>query len=535
MQSHESVKAKTQLKKSTRARAAHGEFVRKSKQSALNKRRRLPDEGVEDMDDLEFQKLLQALAASPEHTLPILEQMKTGLSACSAERLDRVAESGVIPILLELLERPSSTTMELTQILWCLTFITSGLYEHTRAVLPAVPTLLSFVETPELAEHAAWTLGNIAADCEEFRLHLIRHGAIPPLVEHLHHPQNADMLKVSLWALSNMARGTQTSAKAFFDQDIGAVALALLQANETPDVVQELLWLLSFLTAKEDKYLHWLLEHDLLGGLLHHVDDKDSHVLTPLLRVCGNICSVGPDAAEWQLPYIHALASEPRFLFMLKRLLQLDHDPQVVAEAAWVTSNLAARDVSVVNTLVQHDFVQRLGLCFRDGGYETRKEASFALYNIAVTAAYAPLVVEQDVLDGFVALLTVADPNVVANALSFVEHVLRHVPQGVFLVESAGGIDALESVQDGASDYLATKAEQLVNEFYGETYDAPLSPTSTSAPSSSTSGILLIIKHSHPHYHLAISFQGPPSSSSGGGGMGRGAHMTRPAWATQQH
>ncbi|KAH9189036.1 hypothetical protein AeNC1_008990 [Aphanomyces euteiches] len=512
MQNHESVKAKSQLKKSTRARTAHIDFVRKSKQSALNKRRRLPSqEDVEDMDDLEFQKLLQQLAASPEHTLPILEKMKEGLAVCSPERLDNVAESGVVPLLIDLLERPSSTTMELTQVLWCLTHITSGLYEHTKLVLPAVPTLLSFLQNPDLAEHAAWTLGNIAADCEEFRLHLIRHGAIAPLVEHLRHPQPA-MLKVSLWALSNMARGVQTPAKAFFDHDIGPIALTLLQANDTPDVVQELLWLLAFLTAKEDKYLHWLLEHGLWVGLLHHLEDKDPHVLTPLLRVCGNICCVGPNAASWQLPYIQSMVAEPRFLYMIKRLLSADGDPHAVAESAWVVSNLAARDVAVVDLLLQYEFLPRLAQVFRDGSYEIRKEAAFALTNIAVTASYVTKVVEFEVLDGFVSLLTVADTTVVANALQFIEQVLRQVPRGVYLVECHGGIDALESVQDGQSDQLSTKAEQLMNEFYGETYDSPMSPPNSA-------------DHKTPPAFQA----GPPV-----GGMGRGAHMTRPAWATQQ-
>ncbi|RHY15618.1 hypothetical protein DYB36_005630 [Aphanomyces astaci] len=421
MSNHESVKAKSQLKKSTRARTAHTDFVRKSKQVTLNKRRRLPSQDMDsDMDDVEFQKLVQALLASPEHTLPILEKLKAGLSVCSAARLDNVAESGVIPILIDLLERPSSTTMELTQVLWCLTFITSGLYEHTKAVLPAVPTLLTFLQNADLAEHAAWTLGNIAADCEEFRLHLIRHGAIAPLVEHLHHPQPA-MLKgtyvshgsvfskpsvifhcaVSLWALSNMARGVQTSAKAFFDHDIGSILLALLHANDTPDVVQELLWLLSFLTAKEDKYLRWLLDHDLWTGLLHHLDSKDPAILTPLLRVTGNLCCVTPEAAAWQPPYIHTIASELRFLYMLKRLLWLDNDSYVHL------SNLAARDAGVVASLVQHDFIPRLAMCFRDGGYDIRKEAAFALTNIAVTSpSYAEQIVVLDVLDGFVHLLS---------------------------------------------------------------------------------------------------------------------------------
>ncbi|OQS07474.1 importin subunit alpha [Thraustotheca clavata] len=502
----EPIKAKNTLKKSTRGRTAHADSVRKSKQSALNKRRRLPSQEMEDVDDLEFQSLLLVLASDQENNiLEALQGLKAALSVFNAERMDKVAESGVIPILVKLLERPASSTVELITVLWCLTFITSGLYEHTKLVLPAVPTLLNFLQNPELAEHAAWTLGNIAADCEEFRLYLIRHGAIPPLIQLLK-PHDTEMLKVCLWSLCNMARGVHTPAKSFFDHGIGPILLELLQANETPEVVQELLWVLSFLTAKEDKALQWLLDNNLIAGLLQYFEATDEPVLIPLLRVCGNIASIAPDhhTDSWQVAHIQTLASQPRFLYMLKRVLTTSSDSHVVAEAAWVVSNFAARDASIVEILVQYELLSPVAHGFLEGGYEVRKETSFALANIArTTKSLLDQVLAFDgLLEGFIHLLLVADVDVVTNALYFLQHVLVNVPQSVYMIESFGGIDALESIQDQDSGANSRLANQLIDQFYGDDYDPIVSPKANTVPAFDE--------------RLA--------------GAGRGAHMTKPAW-----
>ncbi|KDO28727.1 hypothetical protein SPRG_05688 [Saprolegnia parasitica CBS 223.65] len=430
----ESIKAKGTLKKGTRGRAAHADSVRKSKQSALNKRRRLPSHDMDDVNDLEFQSLLLELASEDEgRVLSALQGLKTALSVFNAERMDKVAESGVIPILLQLLERSASTTVELIQVLWCLTHITSGLYEHTKCVLPAVPTLLNFLANAELAEHAAWTLGNIAADCEEFRLHLIRHGAIAPLVQHLRHgPHDHEMVKVCLWALSNMARGTQTPAKAFFDHDIGPILLELLQSRDNMQVTQELLWVLSFVTAKEDKALQWLLEHGLASGVVAYFETTDELVLTPLLRVCGNIVCVAADhhADSWQLPHTHALLAEPRFLYFLRRVLQTSTDSHVVAEAAYVLATIAGQSEANVRLLLQYELLSPLVHAFLSGTYDVRKEASFALAAIgrASLADLDRVLAFNHVLEAYVGLLSVADVSVVGNALTFLQHVLTQSP-----------------------------------------------------------------------------------------------------------
>jgi len=207
------------LRKSTRLRssAARSEQVRKNKTNVLNKRRRIEGVGRKNsqgemvsparMTAQEFEGLLETLKKDTYNAsdkFAALQKLKAGLTVFTPERMDQVAESGVIPVLVEMLEHTSPLTSATrsgekvcVEILWCLTNITSGLYEHTKLVLPAVPKLLQFLQggNPQLAEHAAWTIGNIAADCEEFRQYLIANGAIVPLVKQLENQSEIEVVK----------------------------------------------------------------------------------------------------------------------------------------------------------------------------------------------------------------------------------------------------------------------------------------------------------------------------------------------------
>ncbi|KAL8023579.1 putative armadillo-like helical, importin subunit alpha [Plasmopara halstedii] len=447
------------------------------------------------------------------------------------EQVEQIIESGIVPILVALLNSASplaSATRSggevYREILWCLTNIASGQYEHTKQVLPAVPRLLQFLEGSNfsLAESAAWVLGNIAADCEEFRQLLIANGSVVPLVKLLANPGEKALAKTSAWALSNLARGIETSAKPFIDAGIlpvihrGLVQPASL-ATFSEEIVVEVAWLLSFLTAREEDCLKLMLENGLVDLLLPYFTTNNEILLTPLLRVFGNICcgSFDHHTDKWQMPYVRRLLnSDSVVLPKLNEFLQPGPlHKSLAAEAAWVVSNLAASDAEIVDMLLQAQLLPLLGQQFKDGSYEVRREVAFALTNIALTSAgHLEKVLALDVLKGFLHLLTVADVAIVGNSLRFIENVLRVAPRGVFLIEVNEGIDALETVQfECEQEHLSKWAAALVNKFYGENYGVNSPP---GAPSASE----------FTNQHVDISALQQP------GGRGRGAHMTIPAW-----
>lgn len=464
----------------------------------------------------------------------------------------------IVPIMVTLLNSASplaSTTRTggevYREILWCLTNIASGQYEHTKLVLPAVPRLLQFLEGSNhtLAEHSAWVLGNIAADCEEFRQQLIANGAVLPLINQLANPAaEKELAKNCAWALSNIARGHETSAKAFIDGGIIPVVTAgLTQGTSrsfTEEIVIEVAWLLSFLTAREEQYLKLLLENNLLQLLLPYFATSNELLLTPILRVFGNICcgSFDHHTDEWQMPYVYALlAADSSFLAKLREFLQPNvaaSHAHLASESAWVLSNLAALDGKVVEVLLQAQLLPLLGRQFHAGSFEVRREVAFALTNIALTSAthLDQVLALDDVLKGFLQFLNAADVAIVGNSLRFIENVLRVSPRGVHLVEVNEGIDALESVQfQSGEEHLSQWAAALVNEFYGENYGVNSPPSSGSVggfvptlssgameSASATGAQFSFGSHQRPEH--------PTPAAAGPGGRGRGAHMTTPAW-----
>ncbi|CAI5723248.1 unnamed protein product [Hyaloperonospora brassicae] len=465
------------------------------------------------------------------------------------EEIEQLIALGIVPILVALLDSaaPLHSASRLAEevyreVLWCLTNIASGSYEHTKLVVPAVPRLVELLESSSqlLAGHAAWTLGNIAADCNEFRQHLIANGVVVPLVQRLgtfgETEAAAEVAKTSAWALSNLARGFETRAKPFVDAGIIPVVVQGLArpragALFSDDIVVEVAWLLSFLTAREEECLRLMLDAGLVDVLLPYFSTTDHVLLTPILRVFGNVCCGSADhhTDAWQLPYVRRLVSAESVAFVPKlcEFLQQTGTQQtaLAVEAAWVISNLAATEVAIVDRLMQAQVLPLLGQQFKEGGYDVRREVAFALTNIALTsAAHLDDVLALDVVKGFLHLLTVADIAVVGNSLRFIENVLRVAPRGALLVETNEGIDALETVQFECGDErLSQWAAALVNEFYGENYGIH-SPPSAGAEFTEFGG-----SSGEPMMQLSFDTS-QQSPASGTAGRGRGAHMTTPAW-----
>jgi hypothetical protein len=449
------------------------------------------------------------------------------------EVLEKITDSGVVPILVDLLKEKQ--TVEVYQeILWCLTNIASGQYEHTKLVLPAVPCLLEFVHpichSHPLADDAAWVLGNIAADCEEFRQILIANGTIVPLTKQLAQSleiSNLHLAENCAWALSNLARGHETLGFPFVEAGILSIIEQALQKKQyNSSILIEIAWLLSFLTAKEEKQIfETFFDHSfLLSMLLNILKDQEKEqnelVLIPIFRIFGNLCCYGT-----MNPFVEKFFQTKSFLTQIIKYLSSwnknkQKNSHLIAECAWVVSNLTAFNETIVFLLVQEiNVLPLLGYLFLNGTFTIRKEVAFALTNIALTCKelLEQVLALKNVLKGFLQLLlfSTTDVTIVENSLRLIENILRSGKKGVLLIEQNEGIDALETVQFQVQEtYLAKWAEALVNEFYGENYNVD---DTASSP--------------RPSLLLAPSFLLQEEEKiQAERGRGRGTHLTKPAW-----
>jgi len=133
-------------------------------------------------------------------------------------------------------------------------------------------------DSVELLEQICWAIGNIAGDCDEYRNVLISNGCLPAVLSFLEssvaesvrgpgavrsgdgpvdeRPSSA--AQTAAWALSNLSRG-KVPGQLFFDTGKVPFLLSLMN-GQVEGLSQEVWWLFTFLTAKDDDVVNALLE-----------------------------------------------------------------------------------------------------------------------------------------------------------------------------------------------------------------------------------------------------------------------------------
>lgn len=186
------------------------------------------------------------------------------------------------------------------------------------ATVAAQSTIISDVDFVTLAEQISWAIGNVCSDSAEARLQATDSGALEALIRAFNLTHRALLLsseqqpsqvffiglcRNSVWALSNLARGHETSALPFLcasgsvygytdagkrGEDTFLQREALVEvltmkkqqhhqmAEAVNELKQEVCWLLAYLTAKEDEAVHKLcldaVDNRLCNALVSHLE-----------------------------------------------------------------------------------------------------------------------------------------------------------------------------------------------------------------------------------------------------------------------
>lgn len=289
-----------------------------------------------------------------------LKNLRRHLSRKDAP-IKAIIDGGVLPHLIVAL-RVSDEAVQ-GDALWCLTNMATGDHEDTWHVLQAAPELIHLLAgtSSSLAEHACWTLGNIAADSDEFRMTLIANGIVQPMLVLLESSVSESVsatmalsskAQTVAWAISNLARGS-TSAEHLLPS--GSVPLLIsLTLHADAALVYEMWWIFTFLTAKSVDAVNLILQHGLANAVVAALAKAaaltTSDVLgisyanapaaiVPILRTLGNLTS-GP--IEW----IDLLLQHPQILPVLTSLTsRTSHCSNSVAfkEALWVIRNILGK------------------------------------------------------------------------------------------------------------------------------------------------------------------------------------------------
>lgn len=412
-----------------------------------------------------------------------LRELRRLLSKSEFPPVEAALEAEAMPILVQCLSF-GSPDEQLLEASWCLTNIAAGKPEETKALLPALPLLIGHLgekSSLPVAEQCAWALGNVAGEEEELRNVLLSQGALLPLARMIL-PNKGSTVRTAAWALSNLIKGPDPKAATDLiriDGVLDAILRHLKRADE--ELATEVAWIVVYLTALSNSATSVLARSDVLQILVERLASSSSYqLLIPVLRSLGNL--VAGDSYVINNVLVAGSEITVNIIQALVKCLRSEHRV-LKKEASWALSNIAAGSFEHKLLIQSSEAVPLLLRLLSTAPFDVRKEVAYVIGNLCVASSEGSgrpnLIVEHLValvgggcLSGFVDLVRSADIEAARLGLQFMELVLRGMPngEGPKLVEGEDGIDAMERFQFHENDELRSMANELVDKYFGENY-----------------------------------------------------------------
>ncbi|KAL3690654.1 hypothetical protein R1sor_004305 [Riccia sorocarpa] len=420
---------------------------------------------------------------APRKKIEALRQVRGLLSSNASPPLSVAVQAGVVPVLVDCLAFGSSEE-QLLEAAWSLTNIASGEHDLTRAVLPALPMLISHLgdkSSVAVAEQCAWAIGNVAGEGEEMRDILLSQGVLRPLAR-LMTSSSPSLARTASWAMSNLIKGPSPRAASDLMKTEGMPQVLVGQMMKGDDeLLVELAWVMVYLTSMSDAHSGILVSVGLLTVLVNKLATSDSSaLLTPILRCLGNI--VAGDNAKTDAVLTAGGDVPGGIVGALARCLDMGHR-NMQKEAAWAVSNIAAGSMLHKRMVFQGGAIPSLLHLLATAAFDVRKEAAYALGNVCVApkakgkevepiVEHLTVLVDRGCIPGFLALVKSPDMEAARLGLQFLELVMRGLPggQGPKVVEKEDGIAAMEVLQFHENDELRLMANALIDKYFGEDY-----------------------------------------------------------------
>jgi len=395
----------------------------------------------------------------------------------------------------------------------CISNLSYDLHLDTSSALIAVPslaTLLNSADT-ELQEYSAWALGNMAEHSEQLREAVKNQQVVSVLTALVaNEGVNCNVRRASAWTLSNLCRGQQVLAMPFITMgvhvamlnvlfpkeilDDAALGAYLIGSGERVEISTEAAWILSLLSSREASAMYQMLEDGLLNRII------------PLLHA---LVKMSPAKPSFTVPSLHILinaVTKPGFFrhsVHVARLLQSDSlammrdvvsphmgDPSIVKEGLCVINSLLGiADICEnhhphLKTLLEGSVLSSVCWQFCKASFENKAMAASALRsfvcdnaNVLTRAILDRNLPRFEVLRICIEMLSEnTSVDTVSTCLDIITATLKYLSNpfaaaklggrtGMFIIESIGGVDALETMQYSSS-LLGIRASNILQKYF---------------------------------------------------------------------
>jgi len=246
------------------------------------------------------------------------------------------------------------------------------------------------------------------------------------------------------------------------------------------EVLTDAAWALSYLSDGPNERIQRVIEAWVCKRLVELLQHVSFSVVTPALRTVGNI--VTGDDSQTQI-IIDCQA--------VQRLGQLLSSPKkgIRKEACWTVSNITAGTNDQIQAAITAEIIPPLIDLLTNAEFDIKKEAAWAISN--ATSGGSPeqikYLVQQGCIKPLCDLLDAKDSRIITVALEGLENILKMgqaeaerqglpVSEYGHMVDSEGGLDKIEQLQNHQQNEIYEKAMKIIQKYFGFEDDDAMAP-----------------------------------------------------------
>ncbi|KFK30823.1 hypothetical protein AALP_AA6G030600 [Arabis alpina] len=394
--------------------------------------------------------------------------------------IDVVVQSGiVVPRMVKFLSRDDFPELQF-EATWVLTNIASGTSEHTKVIAEsgAIPIFIQLLSSASenVREQAVWALGNIAGDSQKCRDFVLNYNAMMPLLSQINEHTKPSMLRNATWTLSNLCSG---KPKPSFEKTKPALpVLERLVQSTDEEVLTDACRALSYLSHNiSNDEIQAVIDAGVIPRLIQLLSHSSSSVLIPALRTIRNIVSGDDDQTQTVL--------EHQVLPRLLNLLTNTYKKRIKKEACLIISNITARNSNQIQAVIDAGIIPSLVSILQTAEFEVKKQAAWGISNATSSGTHDQIkfMVSQGCIKPICDLLTCPDQRIITVCLQALENILvvgeseknlGHTGDNnlcASMIDEAQGLEKIEILQRHDNNEINQKAAKILETFWAEDYD----------------------------------------------------------------